>query len=459
PCSETRMNRELIRLLAYLDEPSVIPALLRELGGKASDVEKLHAALCARFITRGWTTDQRLALLEFYEQVGHQEGGHSFAGYIENISKDFFAQFDDDQRRRVLAEGERWPTAALSVLATIEKPSPQIVSQLIQLDQQLAGFDNDAARKLQTGIIAVLSSSNSNEAFQYLRRAYERWPERRDELAMGLAQSPGGENWPILLRSLSVVDGMAAEEVLAQLSKANQTTTEPEPVRQVILCGLRLKDSGGQHAVALLNKWVGTNVNESDDAWDAALTKWQEWYVRTYPDAIPAELPVESETSKWTYQELTAFLNSDEAVHGQASRGAIVFDKAQCVRCHRFGGRGEGIGPDLSTVGQRFQKKEILQSIIHPSQVISDQYASKTVTTVKGRSYTGIVGSGGPAMVIVLQPNGEKVAIAKDQIDEIAPSPKSAMPDGLLDTLTLDEIADLFAYLTAQPSRVTQRSR
>ncbi|HEX3871584.1 MAG TPA: HEAT repeat domain-containing protein, partial [Pirellulales bacterium] len=97
PCGEARMNRELIRVLAYLDEPSVIPAILRELSGKASEVEKLHAALCARFITRGWTTDQRLALLEFYEQVGHQEGGHSFAGYIENISKDFFAQFDDDQ--------------------------------------------------------------------------------------------------------------------------------------------------------------------------------------------------------------------------------------------------------------------------------------------------------------------------------------------------------------------------
>ncbi len=181
PCAEPRMNRELIRVLAYLDEPAVIPALLKQLHGNTPEVEKLHAALCARFITSGWTTESRLALLEFYEEAGRREGGRSFAGYIENISRDFFANFNDDQRRRVLADGQRWPTAALSVLTTIEQPSPQIVDQLIKLDLQLAGTDNDAAKKLQVGIIAVLSSSGTEEAMRHLRRsvrAMARTPRR-----------------------------------------------------------------------------------------------------------------------------------------------------------------------------------------------------------------------------------------------------------------------------------------
>jgi len=49
--------------------------------------------------------------------------------------------------------------------------------------------------------------------------------------------------------------------------------------------------------------------------------------------------------------------------------------------------------------------------------------------------------------VTVLQSNGEKVMIDEVDISESAPSKKSAMPEGLLNSLTLDEIADLFAYL------------
>jgi hypothetical protein len=47
----------------------------------------------------------------------------------------------------------------------------------------------------------------------------------------------------------------------------------------------------------------------------------------------------------------------------------------------------------------------------------------------------------------VLQANGEKANVAKSEIDMIVPSKKSAMPDGLFNNLTLEEIADLFAYL------------
>jgi putative heme-binding domain-containing protein len=117
------------------------------------------------------------------------------------------------------------------------------------------------------------------------------------------------------------------------------------------------------------------------------------------------------------------------------------------VKCHRYGKQGEAIGPDLSTVSQRFQKREILESILFPSHTISDQYSSKTVTTSNGLSFTGIVGALADGTVVVLQPNGQKTTIRKGDIEQIVPSPKSAMPEGLLDSLTLEDIADLFAYL------------
>ena len=128
-----------------------------------------------------------------------------------------------------------------------------------------------------------------------------------------------------------------------------------------------------------------------------------------------------------------------------------IFEKSQCIKCHRYGNRGEGIGPDLSTVSNRFQRKEILESVIFPSQVISDQFAAKTVVTHDGKTYTGLVGPTADG-VVVLQANTEKVNVAKADIDEIVPSKKSAMPEGLFNTLTLAEIADLFAYMAKAPA-------
>ena len=52
----------------------------------------------------------------------------------------------------------------------------------------------------------------------------------------------------------------------------------------------------------------------------------------------------------------------------------------------------------------------------------------------------------------------QRTTIEKDDIDEIRPLKKSAMPEGLLNSLTLEEIADLFVYLGQSPdAKVTNR--
>ena len=50
-----------------------------------------------------------------------------------------------------------------------------------------------------------------------------------------------------------------------------------------------------------------------------------------------------------------------------------------------------------------------------------------------------------------LAEDATKVRVAKEEIDTITPIKKSAMPEGLLNPLTLEEIADLFAYLKQPP--------
>jgi putative heme-binding domain-containing protein len=196
-----------------------------------------------------------------------------------------------------------------------------------------------------------------------------------------------------------------------------------------------------------LEWWAGERPGEATATIPEQLAAWQTWFAEKYPDQLPAELPKPSEETKWEVADLIKHLASEEGRVGNVERGKEVFAKASCVKCHRVGNAGERLGPDLTSVSKRFMRKEILESILYPSHIISDQYASKTVVTVNGQTYTGIVAPGAAGETVILQASGEKITIATDDIEETVPSKLSAMPEGLINELTLEEISDLFAYL------------
>jgi putative heme-binding domain-containing protein len=110
------------------------------------------------------------------------------------------------------------------------------------------------------------------------------------------------------------------------------------------------------------------------------------------------------------------------------------------------GGRGESLGPDLTTVANRFQPKEILESIVYPSQVVSDQYASQIIVA-NGKTYSGVAARNPDGSVTVLQSNGQKAQILAADIEEMRASKQSSMPEGLMNPLSLEQVADLFTFL------------
>lgn len=71
--------------------------------------------------------------------------------------------------------------------------------------------------------------------------------------------------------------------------------------------------------------------------------------------------------------------------------------------------------------------------------------------TSEGRKYTGLIAPGAEGEKIVLQANGQKVTVKEADIDELVPSKQSAMPAGLLNEFSQQDIADLFAYLLSSP--------
>lgn len=448
PTRDAMMNRELVKLLVYLQPPGVAHALAHQLETNIPEVEKMQIAAYAPHIAAGWETADKLVMLRYLETVRGVEGGHSLKGYIEYFARDFFTKLTLKERQQLIAVGEDYPTSVLSVLAGLpENPGSSVLAEIRALDQRVERKPSEPMARLRVGIVAVLGRSGEAESLKYLRDVYLKNPERRAPVAMSLTQHPDGDNWPLLVDSLRTIDGEAAREVLAALLKVNRQPETSEPYRNTILLGLRLQANGGELAAKLLTKWVGQPSAKADAPLAAQLTGWQQWYATTFPNERPAELPKESQPNKWSYEELLAYLDSPEGKAGNPQRGAQVFKDSQCINCHRFGTQGEGIGPDLTTVSQRFQRKEILESVIYPNQVVSDQYASKLILTADGKTYTGIVAPAADGGTTVLQSDGQKVALEAEQIEEIQPCKVSTMPEGLANKLSLEQIGDLFAYL------------
>lgn len=464
PAGDPLMNRELTRLLVYLQESSIIDRYLAYLKSDAADIDKLHLAMHLRFLESGWTAQQRLELLTYYEEANAKKGGGSYARYVINATRDFCQGLNEDESRQVLAQGHKLPNAALGALYKMpEKLDADTFATLTALDGKLAAMKGDSIQRLQVGIVAVLARSGDPDSMIYLRKLWDETPERRQSVALGLAQQPAGENWSYILRTLPLLEPLAAKGILNKLTDVEQAPEEAEPYRQVILLGLKMRKKDPEVAEAaapalnLLYFWTGEELAAGEPA-DKQLAAWQKWFTEKYPNEPEAKLPADAETAKYSFEELLTHLGGDEA-HGQAARGAAIFTRAQCVKCHRFGTSGESFGPDLTTVGNRFTRKELLESIVYPSHMISSQYASKAIRTTDGRTVSGLVIPGAAGETVVMQSNGERVTLTEGDIEEIQPSKVSSMPAGLLDPLSLEEIADLFAYLQGdKPPALSRRS-
>jgi putative heme-binding domain-containing protein len=137
---------------------------------------------------------------------------------------------------------------------------------------------------------------------------------------------------------------------------------------------------------------------------------------------------------------------------GSPEAGRSLFEE-RCGICHRFGGIGKDVGPDLTTITSRFKKKDVLESILWPSKVISDQYQAEMFELNDGKIVSGLIVRETAAAILVRTADAPEkpVAVPKAQIANRAPSTVSMMPEGLIDTLTPKQIADLMAFTMSPP--------
>ncbi|MGF1583258.1 MAG: c-type cytochrome [Gemmataceae bacterium] len=147
---------------------------------------------------------------------------------------------------------------------------------------------------------------------------------------------------------------------------------------------------------------------------------------------------------KWTVKEAIKNLR------GKANfeRGRSLFFSATCAKCHRLGGLGGDIGPDLTSLPNRFDQNYVVEAIIHPSKNISDQYGSSLLKLKNGKVLNGLVVEQGDKLKFYpIKADAIPTIISREDVVMMKDSPVSQMPTGLLDTLNPGELRDLVAYL------------
>jgi putative heme-binding domain-containing protein len=448
PAGDPRMNHELIRLAAYLQADSIADRALDYITGEGDQGDQTLVAICLQFLSQDWSAEQRFRLLKYYESLANSTNNGSLALYLMNVTRDFAKSLSNEDIKAILEQGSTWRNAALAAIYRLPRPIDDQTAKILRdLDTQLvaAPIPGDVERRLRTGIVAMLATASDAESAEYLRSLWRSEPERRSILAMALAQHPEGDNWDYLVRSLNVLESDAADEVVKALQRVRVATDDPMAIRQLILLGRRAEESGAsfENVEQLLEHWTGMQRPEKSAT---SMRPWQAWYAKSHPDREPAELPNVDE-SRWDFDQLVEFLESEAGKYGDPSIGRAVYAKAKCASCHKFNDHGDAIGPTLTGIGRRYSKREIVESVLYPAHVVSDQYASKKVLTRDGRILSGMIAQRSDGAIDLRDANNHVVSIDEQDIDQILPSNSSIMPSGLLDDLSLQEIADLMAYM------------
>jgi putative membrane-bound dehydrogenase-like protein len=140
-----------------------------------------------------------------------------------------------------------------------------------------------------------------------------------------------------------------------------------------------------------------------------------------------------------TYQDALS-LKPDSA------KGKAVFAK-NCAACHRLENVGNEVGANLMAALSNKTKEALLIDILDPSREVDSRYINYRVTTLNGQTFTGILAVETPSSITLRRAEKAEDVILRSQIDEIAATTKSLMPEEFEKQLSKQDVADVIAYL------------
>jgi putative heme-binding domain-containing protein len=241
----------------------------------------------------------------------------------------------------------------------------------------------------------------------------------------------------------------AAVRVMGRHSGANGRLTDlviaadyPLGIRREALRSMAQLESGGTRIIELVRakKLPGDLITEATTLLHTSAN-------RRVRDLAGEVLPLPKTAAGRPLPPIGELIRRD----GDANHGRELFFRTgvnSCGSCHRVQGQGQWIGPDLSTIGVKYGRDELLRSILNPSAAIGFSFRSLIVGLDDGRVITGLPIEDAPDRLVLKTATGERISISSDKIAERRTSDVSLMPEGLAQTMTDQDLVDLLSYLT-----------
>jgi putative membrane-bound dehydrogenase-like protein len=337
---------------------------------------------------------------------------------------------------------ETW-TAQIGKLLDNGKPDVQLRAINLIRSQQIKGLEGSLQRIANTGAaspelrIAALGALTSSEqmsdsGMQFLL-GYMSNPDNDAGMRLSAAQVIGraklGRDQLLALARgpLSKADSLVLPNLLSAFHDQKDKEVGEAMVRAVLKSQTRLGEADAKRLADILQSYPDE--------------------VRASARPIMARLEEAQKQRVEHLQKLYPLLSQG----GDIGRGRRIFfgDKVSCFSCHTVGKEGGHVGPDLTSIGAIRSGEDILEAIIFPSASFVPGFEPYTVVT-HDDTIAGVRSEDSPDSVTIITGRDSRVRVRRSDIVSMKPSTVSLMPDGLDESLTRSQLADLLAFLRSQ---------
>jgi putative heme-binding domain-containing protein len=140
-------------------------------------------------------------------------------------------------------------------------------------------------------------------------------------------------------------------------------------------------------------------------------------------------------------------------IQGDEAHGALLFGQ-NCAACHKFQAIGS-VGPDLATVAGK-PVETLLTAILDPNRAVEARYVNYTALLKDGRELSGVIAAETSSSITLRSASGEETILRRD-LDQLTSSGLSLMPEGFEKVLSVQDLADVIAFVRKAPNRTSSQ--
>ncbi len=454
PTGERGVDYELARTIGALQEPA--PAFLDRLSRlwtpQSSPVDDVHWLICAARVPgeRSEAFRRRVVrmLLALHEKM-RRRGLHPSRNWPLRVGEAVRELLrHDPQLPQALIASQDFcrPQHAMFALLLPAEHQPQAARALLGRWQ-----DADDPESWTAEMVLLAARLPGEEAARHLRPLAQ-VPALRDLVVLQLARRPAEADRALLLAALGSPQPevvQAAAEALVRLAAradAQAVAAALEALRQAApyreLAGVqRALDRLLRHwATASESPTAAVPKNKKNADGKALYQAWLTWATARWPE-------LKQRLGRTPGVDVTAWqvrLRRIAWDSGDPRRGERLFEQLRCHLCHRGSRR---LGPDLAGAAQRFAPVDLMMAVVDPSREVAPLYRTRMVLTRDGKVFHGLVVYESPNGTLLQTGPETTVRFTADEVEQMVPSRRSLMPEGLLRQASDRDLADLYAYL------------